>query len=373
MKTLLATALFACLSASPPADAAPLEGALKDFKAILFDYFRNQPDPVIPIFLPAGEKPGDVYRDVFGGYVARQAECFNNVSVDKEESRFQEAVESVAGNLSGNVQAQFTEAARVGGGVGVKMGDSVTIRFRDVSAHVASDVALMTAFKKNLRACAAIGKLMRQPGSGNAALVLGQVFTAKQTIETIATVEHSGQLGGEVRLDEVMKKLGVLRDVLGAAGISLDVLGTAKIDGGRTATTQVSLTDPRPLPVGYRPAFLSQQHLNKLLELRQKGVLAEIERTVAVTRDTHEIEKKYNNVIFDPKRLAFEMASGDMIPFDNKNAEHVQYIQGLGLLFAIGIDAQSGSPRPAYTAPPSRIEDDGARAVLSERKGPPAP
>lgn len=148
MKTLLATALFACLSASPPADAAVLEGALKDFKAILFDYFRNQPDPVIPIFLPAGEKPGDVYRDVFGGYFARQAECFNNVSVYKEESRFQEAVESATGNLSGNVQAQFTEAARVGGGVGVKMGDSVTIRFRDVSANVASDVALMTAFKK---------------------------------------------------------------------------------------------------------------------------------------------------------------------------------------------------------------------------------
>ena len=345
MRTLLATALFACLSAALPADAASLSGALKDFRANLFDYFRNQPDPILPIFLPAGEKPGDVYRDVFGGYFARQAECFNNPQVYVEPSRFQEAVESSAGNLSGNLQAQFTEAAKAAGDAGVKMTDSITIRFSDVSAQVASDVALTTAFRGSQRACAAIGKLMTKPGSSNSALVLGQVFMAKQTIETTATVDVSGQLGGAVQLDEVKKKLGVFGQGLEAIGLSLDARGSTEIDGGRTAKTRIALTDAQVLPIGYRPAFLSQQHLTKLLDLIQRGVLANLERDVAITRDARAMAEKYKDVVSDPKQLAYEMASGDVIPFDEKNAKHIQYIQGLGLLFAIGIDAQSGGKR----------------------------
>ncbi|MFH1241431.1 MAG: hypothetical protein V1689_03625, partial [Pseudomonadota bacterium] len=74
--------------------------------------------------------------------------------------------------------------------------------------------------------------------------------------------------------------------------------------------TKISLTDKRLLPIGYRPAFVSQRHLQKILAYVEKGVLAVIEEEVIKTRDAQSVAEKYKEVIIQTKQLLVEMASG---------------------------------------------------------------
>lgn len=329
--------------ASPILNAEPLSDALTDFRAKLFAYFKNQPDPLLPIFLPAGEVPGDVYRDAFGGYFSRQRDCFNKLSISNAPTRLVQVLNATSGAVSGELKGQVTQAMTAGANAGWKVSDSIQIRFAHVTVYVSSDTGLRKAFRLGESACGRVGKLMDNPGEGNSALVLGQVFVGKQVIETTVQSSLSGQVGGEATLAKLTEKLRSMGKALKEIGIFLETKGKIELSGNREAHTKISLTDKRMLPIGYRPAFLSQQHLLKVLRYIETQALASIESAVIQSRNSRAVADKYSEIIVSPKRLSTEMTSGALVPFDPQNKDHLAYLRGVALIFAVGTDAGLGS------------------------------
>ena len=341
VKHLISLSLVAVITLTAPIlQAEPLSDALGDFRAQLFAYFKNQPDPFLPIFLPAGEVPGDVYRDAFGGYFARQRDCFKKLDVSKAPTHLPAVLNTRAGVVSGQLKGQLTEAAAAGANAGWKVSDRVEISFSDITVHVSSDTGLRKAFLRSEPTCDPVGKLMDRPGDGNSALVLGQVFIGKQVIETSVQSSLSGQIGGQASLEKLAEKLGSMGKALEKIGVLLKTNGKIELTGNREAYAKVSLTDKRLLPIGYRPAFLSQRHLLKVLRYIETGVLANIENEVIKNKNTRATADKYRDIIISPKRFATEIASGDLIPFDPKNKDHIAYLRGVGLIFSVGTDAR---------------------------------
>jgi len=321
--------------------AARLEDALEDFRAKLFAYFKNQPDPILPIFLPSGEIPGDIYRDAFGGYFARQQDCFDGLRVDEAPTRLLHVLDAKSSKVSGKLRGQLTKAAKAGGEAGFEFDENIEIRFEDLIIRVSPDIQLKKAFRSKEPQCAPIAKLMDKPGEGNTKLILGQVLIGKQIIETKVSVSLSGQAAGRLDADPIKKKLNILFKALEKKGLSLKASGELHLSGSRKAYTKLSLTDERLLPIGYRPAFVSQRHLQKILTYVEKGILTEIENEVIKTRNARSVAEKYKEVIIPTKRLLVEMGSGELVPLDLKNPEHIKYLKGLGLLFGIRTEVDS--------------------------------
>jgi hypothetical protein len=318
-----------------------LEDVLKDFRAKLYAYFKNQPDPILPIFIPAGEVPGDVYRDAFGGYFARQKDCFNGPEVNQAHSKLLRVLDTTSSDFTGGYKGRFAKIAKAGADLGFTLDQRIEIRFDDVTISVCSDFQLKSTFRSNIKECDPVAKLMSDPGEGNSALILGQVLVGSQTMETTASLSVSGQAGGQVDLDIVKKKLGSLAKVLEKIGFSLELISDIKATGSHMAQTKISLTDPRKLPIGYRPAFVSQRHLENILWYIEKGTLRSMEDYILKTNKVIVAAKEWSFLVIPTEKFVAEMVSGQLVPFNEKNPEHIKYLKGVGLILSVGTEAES--------------------------------
>jgi hypothetical protein len=327
--------------ATSTAQAESLEDALQDFRAKLFAYFKNQPEPILPIFLPSGEIPGDVYRDAFGGFSFRQKDCFDKPRVDPSPTRLMRVIDVKSTDASGALKGQLGQVADAGGNADVKVDDRIEIRFDEVTIHITPDIEFKKTFRQNEPSCKEIEELMSKPGEGNTKLILGQVLIGKQIVETTASVSLSGEAKGGVDSDVIEKKFGLFAKAFKKLGLELKLNIASDASGSRKTDRIISLTDDRPLPIGYRPAFISQRHLQKILTYTKNGILQEIENVVIKTKNAKAVAEKYREVVVPPKELFVEMASGNLVPFDIKNSNHLEYLKGTGFLFSIGTEIWS--------------------------------
>lgn len=326
---------------SQNAHAKLLEDVLKDFRAKLYAYFKNQPDPILPIFIPAGEIPGDVYRDAFGGFFARQKDCFDGPEVIQAPSKLLRVLDTSSSDFTGGYGGKFSEIAKASADLGFALDQRVEIRFDDLTNHVCSDFQLKSTFRSNKEGCAPVAKLMSDPGEGNSALILGQVLIGSQIMETTASLSFSGQAEGQVNLDTVKKKLGLLAKALEKIGLSLDLISKIEAGGSHMAQTKISLTDPRKLPIGYRPAFVSQQHLDEILLYIEKGTLSNMEDYILRTDRVIVAAKEWSFLVKPTRQFVTEMVSGKLVPFNNENPQHIKYLRGVGLILSVGTEAEA--------------------------------
>jgi hypothetical protein len=318
-----------------------LEDVLKDFRAKLYAYFKNQPDPILPIFIPAGEVPGDVYRDAFGGFFARQNDCFKGPEVIQAPSKLLRVLDTTSSDFTGGYKGRFVEIAKASADLGFALEQRIEIRFDDVTNYVCSDLQLKSTFRSNKKDCVPVAKLMNDPGEGNSALILGQVLIGSQIMETTASLSFSGQAEGQVNLDTVKEKLGLLAKALEKIGLSLDLISKIEAAGSHTAQTKISLTDPRKLPIGYRPAFVSQQHLDKILMYIEKGTLSNMEEYILKTDRVIVAAKEWSFLVIPTREFVKEMVSGKLVPFDEENPQHIKYLKGVGLILSVGTEAEA--------------------------------
>jgi hypothetical protein len=151
----------------------------------------------------------------------------------------------------------------------------------------------------------------------------------------------SGEGGGLANVDIVKKKLGILAKALAKIGLQLEFIGKIDAVGSHEAFTGISLTDERRLPIGYRPAFVSQRHLNKILNYIEKGLLWRMENYIVETGRVLDAAKEYEYLVVPTKQLIAEMASGELVPFDANKPKHIEYLRGIGLLLSVGTEVES--------------------------------
>ena len=313
-----------------------IAAALKTYDAQMYDYFRNLPEPVLPIFTPRGEEAGDAYRDYFGGYAARKSDCFSNPRVTRAASNLTQVMTTKADSLSGELKANVTSAVDAMLSAGLKLDDKVQIRFSDVNVQSVSDAQLTKTVKRNEPACKRVVEAVDGVPRTDGVILLGDVFVAKKVLETRVRGAAAGKAEGTLSADKLLEKVKTTSDILKKLGLTMEVKGA--VEGSHSHEQLISLSDARTMPIAFRPAFISGEHLQNIIHFREKGVLQAIENEVRKSGTAATARDKFPEIVVSQVTLWEAMRSGKSIPFDPKNADHIYYLRWVGLLFAVAVD-----------------------------------
>jgi len=319
-----------------PAFAADvnLVPALTDFRAQLFAYFKDQPQPLLPIFIAIGQKPGDVYRDIYGGYLARQADCFDQLTPDEAKALLPQAFISNQAKAGAGIDATIASVADAALKSNLDIGNHLTIHYDDVTSLTVSDIALKRAFHHDDANCQQVAQAMIQQNDGSLPMVLGIVFLGKQKLEL--EIHTTGDASVKAGLNEALKSvIEKLKDV----GIEADVGG--EVSGGVNNAQQISVQGDDKLPIAWLPAFISLQDLQSKVALLQSGTVKNLESDLAsgqAREGRDALIKKYPGVLETAGRIYQEMTKGTPIPFDANNPQHRDYIVAVGTLLAAAFE-----------------------------------
>jgi hypothetical protein len=327
---LIVAAVCGLISLAGPGARAQqsLDSALKNYRAQLFAYFKNQPQPMLPIFLPSGEQNGDVYRDVFGGYLAHREDCFNEMTPRQQPSFLNGALST--DEKTGAVAINTTISKIVDASIEGKLEapKQFKISYEEVTSRTVSDFQLRQAFHKDDLNCAQVAQGMSGTAGTQVPMILGDLYTGRQKIELSASFQVTGNVKAE--------GLKVFRETLKKVGIDVKLGG--EITGGTKQSQQVLAITETPFPIGWRPAFISLQHMNETLELQSKGLLSSLETNLSAGKDPKFVLSDFKEIVLPPDVLFERMEKGTPVAFDEKNGQHIGYIKDLGLLFAASLE-----------------------------------
>jgi hypothetical protein len=325
---LAGSIMFLAVAASPPANAASLQDAMADYRAQLFAYFRSQPTPLLPIFVPSGEEPGDVYRDLFLGYAAHRADCFDDLHPRSSNSNVVGELQTSLRSGSAGLNVAVAGIAQAASDSHFRASSGMTIQYSAVKNLATTDVALRKAFHKSDRVCVeGVAPAMNpDPRSTRIPLILGTVFSGSQTVKfTVNTENGNAALGnGNTGIAEFISALKLF---------GLD----ARHDATQSGTETISATTDKVLPFGWLPAFISREDLQRLLDLEAKGTIGKLEADVAGHASRGALLDRYAGIIVPVSAILGQMTTGTPIPFNIEERPHREYISTLELLIAVAI------------------------------------
>lgn len=324
---------------SARSDAASSVGAaLKNFDAQMFDYFRQLPDPAIPIFLPAGEQPGDAYQDYYGGFEARKGDCFPTIKVDPAPSSLPAAIDTEAKALQGSLGANLAKALDAGADGGLKFDDRVSVRFDQVKVFVVSNYQLRKALRERDKGCANVAAVvLHGQALTSGVMVLGQVFVGRKVMETGVQNSTSVNAKASGTPNKLLEKIKGINEVLAKLDLKIEAQGA--LTGSQSSEQHVTLSDERELPIAYKPAFISLEHVRKIIDLKQKRVLEDLDARSKSVGGAVAARDKYPEFVIPPEKTWYEMQAGHLVSYDPKNPEHDEYLRACGLLMALGAEA----------------------------------
>lgn len=195
------------------------------------------PHGMVAILDPIGQEAGDVIDKLGEEYIHRRDECFSNL------------IPRVSPANLPNFDIGAAAAVRLGLGV-PQVGDAelhalgddrVILRFDHVSVQTVSQGQLRQAV--NRRSCPEIGRLIDKDPAAlkEGTLLLGEVYFASR----IVRVNRSSGGGGGLSLSG-------LRALATRLGLRLRTEAGADLEVAQV----VELSNPEPLPVAFRPAFI---------------------------------------------------------------------------------------------------------------------
>jgi hypothetical protein len=130
--------------------------------------------------------------------------------------------------------------------------------------------------------------------------------------------------------------------------VKLELNGKTEAKG--SAEHSVIISNTRVLPVGWQPAFISADDLNRILTLLKQDRINIMKKTFIYERKQSPnmpneqvreiISKEAGFQLPRPAAIAASVATGPFKEYDTENPDHVQYVAAVDTLLALSIDLE---------------------------------
>jgi hypothetical protein len=294
---------------------------LSSSNAILTDYFRAY--RALPVLLPQSERPGDVYIDMYHGFLSRSADCFSGIGEREEAS----VLQAYSFNWRSAPRLKFVvpvhQVIEASVDLGIRINSSIAMSFDEVTVFDVSQWELLDAISASDGACAVRFSELRN--IGKLPWILRTVIYAKQSVN-----------------------LSSSRGIDAAVGVALRDRVTAMTESPEIGIAvsfprdqNVSLTSSVVFPVAYRPAFISFEHVVRLQDFDRRGVFERFLDWLRSSEDNRddiiiEILEEFPDITLDPMVISDEATtSSELTLLDPEDEIHAQYLNNLSLLLVV--------------------------------------
>jgi len=329
------------LSRQPPDDLAPV---LHNEFAKVYAFYQRM--AMFPVFKPATETPGDVYQDILGNgrFLAFRKDCFPGLKPVKSSSTLPNVNDAVTVELDGDAKAAIEDAKLIGGQFALKTTGNGSLSFQNVEVAVATPPELLKAFKSQNTGCGPVAAILSQGKTpGQTGVILGTVWSARMESRQVLRAEGNGKV--EATADELLKLIDELGKRVVKHGLPVKLELSGSIDPKGKIEHEVTLTNTRVLPVGWQPAFISTEDLNKILSLLKQDRISIMKKTFIYERQRSPdmpndqvrqiISKEAGFALPRPAEIAANASTGPFVEFNAENEDHVRYVAAVDTVLAL--------------------------------------
>jgi len=313
---------------------------LKTYFINLNNYFGSI--YVLPIMIPQKEEAGDVYSRP-GTIFARKAECFGDAKTDSAETSLPRLAfvdsSGVAGRLAGDEAMIGAAAADIGAQIQhstvVSYGENGKARWNQLTEKSISD-SLANPGNNSCRE-RILRELRGVPEniSGIPWIIQSVLYaTVNVSYQTASAVDAAAKA-------EIDKKLKPL-EVNGSVSTEQKSDSLVIVNTGKTA-----------FPVAWRPAYISHDHLQYIEYLAKEDWFKYVLQKFDLVKSDQEIleilQKDFKlelKKLPRPKDVVENMSHGKPVAFNQKNEEHLAYLQHVNALLGLS-QAIWGPGKPA--------------------------
>ncbi len=274
----------------------------------LNDYFRQH--NALAILHPLDEKSGDVYRLPGLEISNRRKKCFPGYKGGPHYLQHSEGVKKTfKAFLAGDLSATISKAVK-----------------GEIEGKVVLDVFSVVKFEKLTKESPGTGKLQNEWEKKSCPFLEGYFYKKKSDGKNlligailrgngVASFKYTLAVKGSVSV-EVAK---ILAKIFGDVG--------AKIAGGADQTFEKFYKYKENIPVAFVPLYISKQDLEVHDAYIRKGIDKYLEKIKFDERRHRGFFGDFRDLRQDPQDIIMSMASGPLLPFDEKNSSHSRYLR----------------------------------------------
>lgn len=306
--------------------------------AAITAYFAEK--SLLPVAVPNGEEPGDAYISPAYGFHFRRPDCLAGLQPSQVGTVLPQAEYLTNVNTDLGMAVEIRRVVEVATRQNVAFTGTVRIEFGDPVIASASHVDLAAEIGAAPAHCRRMLDSVLELEGGRAQetvpWILRDVVYARPAyiLETGTAIDAAVQAGLEAEISRLLNSPSFAMSMTYAHGRRLVV----EADG--------------PVPVAYRPAFLSLDDMRRLQSHDEDGVWSWLRSLfagdTAVREEIESARHKFrllSGTLPEVASVHAAMMSGESVPFDPGNEEHLQYLERAGLLLAVASEFEAETPK----------------------------